>query len=131
MNEAITVAARHEALAKVEQLLDLLAARHRFNADAVADVQVALDEVLSGIVRQASAAPGEHLIHVAFRLRGPRLEAEVQDDGEPFDPLQPAAAAGAGEEPQQGLNFVRKLMDDVRYQRAGEHNHLVLAKRVL
>ena len=64
------------------------------------------------------------------------LQAEVEDDGRPFDPLTvapPDRTAPLAERKIGGLgiHFVRNLMSDVAYQRIGDRNRLVLTKALI
>ena len=68
------------------------------------------------------------------RRRGepPRCEVVVSDDGPAFDPLAAAApdtSLGVEERPIGGLGIalVRRLMDEVEYERRDGRNHLRLA----
>lgn len=105
-------------------------------AAAVWPVQVALDEVLSNTVRHGYAESNpERQIEIVFDLRGGVLEVTVVDDAAPFNPLEaaPPSLDGPLEERSPGglgIHLVRKLMDEVRYERAHERNRLVLHKRL-
>ncbi len=113
----------------------------RFWAEAGLDpgsawpVHVALDEVLSNIVRHGGAAGSVPLIDVTFtRADSGGVEVTVVDDGPEFDPLQvpepdlasPLDVRRAG---GLGIHLVRHLMDKVAYARRGERNWLVIAHR--
>ena len=129
----IVVAARPDEVAKVAAALDTLAARCGLPADAVADMQVALDEILANAVTHGASAGGAREVRVAVTVRPDALEAEVADDGAPFDPL--TAAEPDRESPLEhrrigglGIHFVRSLMSELRYRRVGRRNVLVLRK---
>jgi anti-sigma regulatory factor (Ser/Thr protein kinase) len=68
-------------------------------------------------------------------LTGGQLAAEVQDDGKPFD-LRKAAPVAPGGTLQSrkvgglGVHFVKALMDDVAYMRAGRHNVVRITKKL-
>ena len=64
------------------------------------------------------------------------LEAEVEDDGRPFDPLGVPAPDLQAPLPERrvgglGIHFVRRLMSEVRYARVDGRNRLVLRKRLI
>ena len=81
---------RIDELPRVIAALDALVQRHEL-PDAALDMHVALDEVLSNIVKYAFADAAAHDIRVRLKVTEGRLEAEVEDDGRPFDPLQARA----------------------------------------
>ena len=98
--------------------------------------QVALDEVLSNIVKYARTAAGERAeVDVQMDLRGDSLEVVVIDDAVAFNPLeaprpdvtQPVETRKVG---GLGLALVAKLMDAVEYQRNGDRNRLLLRRRL-
>lgn len=129
----LVIDARRDEIARVAAALDQLAARLALPRDAVADMQVALDEVLVNVVSYAYPEAGEHRIGVVLRARPQALEAEVTDDGTPFDPL--AAAPPQRDAPLErrsvgglGIHFVRSLMSEVIYDRIGSQNRLLLRR---
>jgi serine/threonine-protein kinase RsbW len=94
--------------------------------------QVALDEVLSNIVRHGKAPSP---IQVSLRLTGDVLEMLIEDSAGPFDPLAaPAPDTQAALEARPigglGLSLVRGLMDVVEYERVGGANRLTLRRRL-
>ena len=92
---------------------------------------VALDEVLSNVVR-CSGASG-----VAITVRFPRdprgAAVSVSDDGKPFDPLRippPDLTLGADDRPIGGLGvlLLRKTMDGLSYRHVHGCNVLTFRK---
>jgi serine/threonine-protein kinase RsbW len=130
----ITIVNRGSELARVADLLDRLGAEHHLAPEVLADMQVALDEVVTNITEYAYTDNAEHKIHICFRVLDNVLEAVIEDDGAPFNPLaipgpdisKPLRERRVG---GVGIHFVRSLMDEVAYDRAGERNRLVLRKR--
>ena len=131
----ITILSRRDELARVAALLDRLAAEHDLATEIVADMQVALDEILTNIAKYAHADAGEHRIRVGLRVLDDVLEAVVEDGGAPFDPLAvPAPDVSAPLRERRvggvGIHFARNLLDELTYERVGERNRLVLRKRI-
>jgi serine/threonine-protein kinase RsbW len=103
-------------------------------------VDVSLDEVLANVVRHGLAGRGDEA-RVALEIDvepgdPPRCELRVEDDGPAFDPLQaerPDTSLGIDERPIGGLGIelVRRLMDEVHYERSGGRNRLRLARRLV
>jgi anti-sigma regulatory factor (Ser/Thr protein kinase) len=131
----ITIANQGSELVRVAGCLDRFGAERHLAPEMVADMQVALDEVLTNIMKYAYTDNAEHKIRICLRVIEGVLEAVIEDDGAPFDPLAiptPDIRASLHERDVGGvgIHFVRSLMDVVTYERAGERNHLVLRKRV-
>jgi serine/threonine-protein kinase RsbW len=103
-------------------------------------VEVSLDEVLANVVRHALRGRGD-LARVELELRldpgdPPRCELRLEDDGPEFDPLAAAApdtSLGVDERPIGGLGIelVKRLMDEVHYERRDGRNRLRLVRRLV
>lgn len=103
-------------------------------------VEVSLDEVLANVVRHGLAGRGEAArVELELQLEPgdpPRCELRVEDDGPAFDPLAAAApdtSLGVDERPFGGLGIelVKRLMDEVHYERAAGRNRLRLVRRLV
>ena len=130
----ITIVNQGGQLARVAGLLDRLGVEHHLAPGVLADMQVALDEVLTNIISYAYNDKAQHEIRIRFKVSGDMLEAVIEDDGAPFDPLAiPAPDVSVPLQERRvggvGIHFVRSLMDEVAYDRAGARNRLVLRKR--
>lgn len=130
----ITIVNRRTEFARVSSLVDQLGAEHRLPQEVIADVCVALDEILTNIVDYAYTNDAEHEIRIRFEVLDNVLKVVIEDDGAPFNPLAiPAPDVSAPLHERRvggvGIHFVRKLMDEVTYDRAGERNRFVLRKR--
>lgn len=95
----------------------------------VSAVLIAADEVLSNILDHGAAT----VVEVAAQARDGRIDVRIEDDGVAFDPLAAAApdtqlSVEDREIGGLGILLVRKLMDDVAYERAGKHNRLRFSK---
>jgi serine/threonine-protein kinase RsbW len=119
---------------RVAEDFDAYGAARGLPPEVVRAVQVALDEMLSNIVRHGYGERGEGQIEVSFRLDKGVLEVTIEDDAPPFDPLTappPDTTGDLASRPDGGLGILltRKLMDEVEYERAGDRNRVVLRKR--
>jgi serine/threonine-protein kinase RsbW len=131
----VTIANRLDELPRVVALVDELARSCRLAAPVVADLQVALDEVLANLIRHAYHDDRVHQIRVRLTADARRVQVEVEDDGQPFDPrTAPAPDRGSSLAARRpggvGLHFVRALMSDVQYTSAGSRNRLVLTRNL-
>jgi anti-sigma regulatory factor (Ser/Thr protein kinase) len=131
----LTLAASPAAVQRAAELLDRLRQEHALPADAVADMQIALDEVLANVVTHAYGGDDSRWVGLRVTVGAGLLEAEVEDDGPPFDPLSvpdPDLDAPLEERRVGGLGilFVRRLMSEVAYARRGDRNHLILRRRL-
>jgi anti-sigma regulatory factor (Ser/Thr protein kinase) len=96
--------------------------------------QVALDEVLSNIVRHGY----KHVagtIALTFAHDGRTVSVEVVDSGPAFDPREaPAPDTSSPLESRRpgglGIVLAEELLDELAYERRDEHNHLKLMWRM-
>ncbi len=120
---------------QISGIVDELAAGHRLPSDVVADIQVALDEVLNNIITHGYSDDRVHEIRVRFTLDPHVLTVEIEDDGKPFNPLSvpPLNLSVSSREPEVvgvGINFVKNLMSDVAYSFVDNRNRLALRKNL-
>ncbi len=120
---------------QISGIVDELAAGHRLPSDVVADIQVALDEVLNNIITHGYSDDRVHEIRVRFTLDPHVLTVEIEDDGKPFNPLSvpPLNLSVSSRELEVvgvGIHFVKNLMSDVAYSFVDNRNRLALRKNL-
>ena len=98
-------------------------------------VDLALEETITNTIKYGYDDAAEHLIGISLYCTPVELHIEVVDDGHEFNPLEhPEPDAGTPLEDRKpgglGISFLRKLFDDVRYQRDAGKNLLILRKRL-
>ena len=125
-----------DGIARVQGLLDALAAANRLAADPVTDMQVALDEVLSNTLRNGFGDDLPHCVEVTLSVDARALTAKIEDDCAPFDPLTvpPPDLQGSLHERRVGglgIHFVRNLMSEVTYAHVRGRNRLLLRKNLV
>jgi anti-sigma regulatory factor (Ser/Thr protein kinase) len=120
-------------LPKLTTMLTRWGEQCRLPEPLVRQIELALDEILTNIVSYAYSDEAEHLIRIQLAADRREITAVVQDDGQPFNPLESAApdtTAAIEERPVGGLgiHLVRELMDDIRYERVAAYNRLTITK---
>jgi serine/threonine-protein kinase RsbW len=104
--------------------------------DERARLLIILEELFTNVVAHGQRADAATSSVIArLRLKDGWLIIYFVDDGRPFDPLafgRPNLDAPWEERPIGGLgvHIVRSLVDRARYRRAGQRNHLHLARRI-
>ncbi|MGA7485370.1 MAG: ATP-binding protein [Xanthobacteraceae bacterium] len=120
-------------IARVAEMVDDFAASHQFPNEVIVALNVSLDEILNNIISYAYEDTAHHEIVVRLALHDGNVEATVEDDGKPFDPLA-VSAPDLTSSPREiggvGLHFVRKLTDELTYTRRDRINQLRLMKRI-
>jgi serine/threonine-protein kinase RsbW/sigma-B regulation protein RsbU (phosphoserine phosphatase) len=125
---------RDEDLLRVREMAGALVRERSLGSAMTTDLDVVLDEILSNIVRHGLRDGREHEIRVAIAIEPDAVMLTIEDDGPPFDPLSyPPPDLDADLDTRAvgglGIHLVRRLMDDVQYERAAERNRVVLRKR--
>ena len=98
-------------------------------------VNMLFDELLNNIISYAFEDDADHEIEIRVDLVQRRLSITIADDGTPFDPFAlpkpdtslPLEERGIG---GLGIHLVRKVMDEVGYERLGARNVVTLVKRL-
>jgi anti-sigma regulatory factor (Ser/Thr protein kinase) len=129
-------------MSQLLQKFDRFISAHPRCAEVRGDVALALDELVSNVVRHGydheeedEDEHGDHMILVGIAVEAHHLEVQIIDDAHCFSPLEVAAPAfgeSMEDRPMGGLGIylVRSLMDEVEYRRSAGRNHLVLRKRL-
>lgn len=118
----------------VRDTLDSLASELGIPARALMQLQVALDEVASNVVKYAWGDGGRHEFLVRITVRSDGVDLDLFDDGREFDPLsvQPPTRSADGPRPKPGglgIHMVKKLVDSFSYERIDGRNHTMLSKK--
>ena len=98
-------------------------------------VNLALDEIISNVIRYGWKDLGEHEFNVRLSLLNDEVTIEVEDDATPFNPLEvpmPDLNRPLEERPVGGLgiHLVRQVMDRLEYRRLDGKNLLVMKKTI-
>jgi serine/threonine-protein kinase RsbW len=96
---------------------------------------VAMDELLSNIVKFAYGPSEQGVIDIELAYANGELTAIVEDRGAAFNPLQLKLPETTGDlksrkEGGLGVLFVKNLMDSVEYERHGNSNKVTLIIKV-
>lgn len=120
-------------LERFNQAFKEFAQHHGLGSKVTHDLNLALEEIVTNIISYGYADDREHEIRVVLGVQAGEVRAEVEDDGQPFDPTQvpvPDITKPLEERTVGGLgiHLVRQLIDSVAYERRGQKNFLVLKK---
>jgi serine/threonine-protein kinase RsbW len=123
------------ALSRLHDAVVQFCQRHAVHPDTEFKIDLALDEVFTNIVRYGYDDHRAHEIVVRFKGGRDSVRISVEDDGRPFNPLlAPAVDVNAALSERRpgglGIHLLRRLLDQVRYQRRPAGNRLILIKRL-
>ena len=104
---------------------------HDAPARAVYVVDLALEEMVTNIIKYGYDDDGAHEIFVRINVTGDGIVVELEDDGHEFDPLsvpEPDKPKTIQERKIGGLgiHLVRNMASDMTYRREGGRNILTI-----
>jgi phosphoserine phosphatase RsbU/P len=110
--------------------------RHGLASKIIHDLNLALEEILTNIISYGYTDERDHEITVRLSAQLGEVCVEIEDDGQPFNPLEapePDITKPLEERKIGGLGIylVRKVMDGVEYKRQRERNLLTIKKKTL
>ena len=99
------------------------------------EINLGLDELFTNIISYGFGDESEHQIKFSLAKDRETLVVQVEDDGIPFNPLDAAGPAVSQDLDSiniggLGIHLVKKVMDDIDYQRVEGKNKLILKKCV-
>ena len=132
MRASLSLRSDPTELCRLAAFAEGFARRHALPARERARLLIILEELFTNSVNHGYDSEASRLgrIGVALAFGAGRLKIAFSDDGRPFDPLlsalpdldQPAVKRPVG---GLGLYIVRALVNDARYFRSGDRNHLL------
>ena len=106
----------------------------KLNSELEGSLNLALEEAVTNVVLYAYPEGTEGDVIVDAAVTDKALTFTITDTGKPFDPTaRPDVDINAGVEDRPigglGIHLVRQIMDDVRYERRGNKNVLIITKK--
>ena len=137
MIEQATLILKNEP-AELERVLGFvsdLCARHGITPQTEFDLNLALDEIVTNVIRHAYPEGGEHQFTLQIEVSDEEFVARFEDDGIEFNPLEhpaPDLTVPLGERQEGGLGIflARQVMTSVAYQRSAGKNLIILRKKL-
>jgi serine/threonine-protein kinase RsbW len=99
-------------------------------------LNLVLEEAFTNVVNYAYDDKNLHTIEIDFEKEDNVLSIKIIDDGKAYDPTQnadPDVTLSAEERSIGGLGIflIRKMMDEVAYERSGNKNILMMKKNLI
>jgi anti-sigma regulatory factor (Ser/Thr protein kinase)/class 3 adenylate cyclase len=122
-------------IGRIAPLIERFCAEHDLGEDVAHAINLSLDELLSNTISYGYDDEEPHQIDIRMTAApNGNVTVTLSDDARAFDPTaagDPDIDAELDDRPIGGLgiHFVRAVMDEVRYRRAGDQNELTLIKR--
>ncbi len=137
MIEQTTLILKNDAseLERVLAFVSDLCARHGIPPQTEFDLNLALDEIVTNVIRYAFPEGGEHQFTLQIEVSHEEFVARIEDDGIEFNPTEhpaPDLTVPLVERQEGGLGIflVRQIMTSVEYQRSAGKNLVTLRKKL-
>lgn len=131
MSDTLRLDNRLDELPRVHEWLIQLPVVQACAPNAIEEVWLIVDEVLTNIISYGYEGARNRKIEVSVKRSGERLVLEFRDDARAFNPL--AQVARPDEHPKSGgwgLQLVRSLSDAMHYARLKRYNVLTIQKLI-
>jgi len=120
-------------LAVLSEAMERIGSEYGLAHETLYQLQVALDESVSNVIKYAWPEGGIHEIRVGITVSSGQVAIEISDDGRTFDaanaPLPPSPLRGQRPAPGGvGIHMLKQIMDTIEYRRIDGHNCLTLTK---
>ena len=117
------------------QNLETFGNKFGFSKKLIFEINLALDELFTNIISYGFKDDEEHVIKVTLTPQNNELRLCIEDDGTPFNPIdfETPDVSSSVENCKiggLGIHIMKKLMDEVCYQRCGDKNVLNLKKKL-
>jgi anti-sigma regulatory factor (Ser/Thr protein kinase) len=133
MTTELVIASDLAQLAVLTETMERVGGAQGVPGKALVHIQVALDEIVTNIIKYAWTDGGSHEIHIRIEALADGVRLEIIDDGVAFNPLlapPPAKPSSGTRRPGGvGLHMVRQLVDALEYARIDGCNHVTLIKK--
>ncbi|HOW97184.1 MAG TPA: ATP-binding protein [Kiritimatiellia bacterium] len=123
----LTIANRLDELERAEAEISAFMDRHRVPPARRYAASLALEEMLSNIIKYGYDDAAEHAIGIRVESGARELALTLEDDGHPFDPTALAAPDTSQRIEDRsigglGIHLVRRMTDGMTWRREGGKN---------
>jgi serine/threonine-protein kinase RsbW len=124
-----------DELNKVAFYLENLGEEWGLPSPLIISLNLVMEEALSNIILYGFDASSRHTIEVDIQKTDEKITFSIVDDGRAYDPTlkhDPDITLSAENRPIGGLGIflIKKIMDEVEYQRHDNRNYLILTKNI-
>lgn len=134
MKYDVTMKANISSIPQIRDMLGQIMVSSSFSQHEILEAQLALEEACTNIIMYAYPS-GDGMIYISAEVKCGILKIDIIDQGVPFDTASYVAILPAGKLEDRpvggmGIYIIRKLMDEISYERREGLNFLHLTKRL-
>ena len=134
-SRSIKLTNRIDELTRISEFLEESAEIWGLSMPVTMSLNLVLEEAFTNVVQYGYTDEEEHAIELLMENSNNKLVITLIDDARAYDPTaqsDPDIQLAAKDRPIGGLGIflIKKTMDEVRYYRKDEKNHLVMIKNI-
>ena len=127
----LTLRNRLQDLPQVQQAAERLLTEHAVEPEPAYALQLAVEELISNVIRHAFDDKRLHQITVVIEISQSNVHLTIEDDGRPFDPnslgeLETPASLEEAPTGGMGVSLVKQLAGPIQYSRVGIRNRVTV-----
>ncbi|MDZ7808708.1 MAG: ATP-binding protein [Gracilimonas sp.] len=131
----LSVEASTEHLAEVRNFVASHAENIGLNQKTISDIRLAVDEAYTNIIKHAYGNDASEMVNIEIGSDDDQLWITLIDRGKSFDPdsyREPDLMKRVKEKKRGGMGvyLIRKVMDQVHYNRIGKSNEIRMVKNI-
>ena len=121
------------SLDRLHSMVESFGHAHELQKRTIFETNLVLEEIFTNIVTYGHGDNNPHPVHFSLQCNKGSINIRIEDDGVPFNLLE-AKAVDLDTDLEHrsvgglGIHLIRKLMDEVTYQRVGSKNVVTLRK---
>ena len=107
--------------------------RNNASSDVIFTANLAIEEIATNIIKYGYDDALKHEITIRLALRESKLDIEICDDGNEFNPFsqpEPDVSSGARQIGGLGIHLVRNMLDTCSHERRDGRNIVKLSKNL-
>jgi anti-sigma regulatory factor (Ser/Thr protein kinase) len=117
------------------QNLETFGQKFGLSKKLIFEINLALDELFTNIISYGFQDDKEHVVRITLTPENDQLCLSIEDDGKPFNPIEfesPDVSCSVEKCKIGGLgiHIMKKLMDEICYERCDDKNVLNLRKKI-
>lgn len=117
------------------QNLETFGQKFGLSKKLIFEINLALDELFTNIISYGFQDDEEHVVRITLTPENDQLCLCIEDDGKPFNPIEfesPDVSCSVEKCKIGGLgiHIMKKLMDEICYERCDDKNVLNLKKKI-
>lgn len=130
---SLTIPSSTRYLEDVRHFVETHALAADLSEMVVEQIKIAVDEACTNVIEHAYGGEAGHEITIDLLIDPKRFTVRIQDEGQAFDPAvyqEPDIFKYAQQRKMGGfgVHIMRRLMDEVQYERKGRFNECCLVK---